>query len=470
MFDSPRSMEHANCDCFSDDSTFFIRSFNRPKPKPQVLTKVGDESFFKLSKKMPPTWEPRTSAAPEFFDPLHKANLCFYLYLNETDGVEGELLKIRPMKLTYHLDDETISLFEPHSTNSGHLQGRMFTRQKVPRQNKRVGEEHLTWKDIKIGHDINLFGKNYRVVACDDFTKSFLEDRGHPVGKIEQFPTDAWNVFKHFRPQQIFRDIESPSRLLQQEETEKISWETAPQLLLFHVAWLDSKNDFHGTKVKRTFRMSACPDDDTVTLNETTLGYGNGFEHPLFLKASRLPYLTRDRFPRYYRVRNFRPGIWIEVFKRPMYIYDCEGEATREFMRQQYGESSFGDCPLSVLEKGPPIEQFETLPTQLVFKATNSEFPATNFLIFYYLNHRRLDIFEVSRLRDWSKGRTFLLDIDVSHLELKTFVPNAKLKVFKWEFVLGEPHPDTLRFLNSLQQKPTDIESSAFADWDVDDL
>lgn len=31
-------------------------------------------------------------------------------------------MKVRPMKVTYHLDDDTISLFEPHSTNSGHIQ------------------------------------------------------------------------------------------------------------------------------------------------------------------------------------------------------------------------------------------------------------------------------------------------------------------------------------------------------------
>jgi hypothetical protein len=61
-------------------------------------------------------------SSPEFYDPLHKANLCFYVYLNESDGEGGELLKIRPMKVTYHLDDDTISLFEPHSTNSGHIQ------------------------------------------------------------------------------------------------------------------------------------------------------------------------------------------------------------------------------------------------------------------------------------------------------------------------------------------------------------
>ncbi|KAI6243968.1 Sodium/potassium-transporting ATPase subunit beta family-containing protein [Aphelenchoides fujianensis] len=65
-------------------------------------------------------------------------------------------------------------------------------------------------------------------------------------------------------------------------------------------------NDFHGTKIKRTFRLAACTDDDSVTLNETTPGYGNGFENPLFLKATRLPYWTRDRTQRHYRLGTLR--------------------------------------------------------------------------------------------------------------------------------------------------------------------
>lgn len=91
--------------------------------------------------------------------------------MNETDGNQGELLKIRPMKVTYHLDEDTISLFEPYSENSGHIQGRMFTRQKVPRNDKRIGEDYLTWKDFKIGQDIKMFGRNYRIVSCDEFTR-----------------------------------------------------------------------------------------------------------------------------------------------------------------------------------------------------------------------------------------------------------------------------------------------------------
>ncbi|KAI6191484.1 Uncharacterized domain DM10 and Protein of unknown function DUF1126 repeat-containing protein [Aphelenchoides bicaudatus] len=392
-YDSPRSFNDA-CTCFSDDTTFFTHSFTRAKPKPQVLTKIGDESFFKLSKKVPPAFEPRISAAPEFYDPLHKANLCFYIYLNESDGEGGELLKIRPMKLTYHLDDDTISLYEPHSTNSGHIQGRQFSRQRVPRNDRRVGEDFLTYRDFKIGKDLKMFGRNYRIVACDDFTRNFLADRGVEVG-AEQTPLDAWNVFKHFRPQQIYREVESPSRFFNEKESDMKSWENEPQILMFLAAWLDSKNDFHNTKIKRTFRLAACPEDDTTELTPGFDYFGNA----LFLKSSRLPYLTSDRRHRYYHVSNFRPGIWINVFKRPMYIYDCENEATRNYIRQQFGNVSFGECPIEVLKKGPPTEQFEattisTLPSELVLKAINHEFPVTKFIVFYYLNSQRVDIFE----------------------------------------------------------------------------
>jgi hypothetical protein len=45
------------------DLLFKLTYFKILKPKPQVLTKLGDESFFKLSKKVPPIFEPRISAA-----------------------------------------------------------------------------------------------------------------------------------------------------------------------------------------------------------------------------------------------------------------------------------------------------------------------------------------------------------------------------------------------------------------------
>lgn len=43
-----------------------------------------------------------------------------------------------------------------------------------------------------------------------------------------------------------------------------------------------------------------------------------------------------------------RPGMWIEIYKRPMFIYDCEGVGTRAYLKQQFGELEYGSCPLEV--------------------------------------------------------------------------------------------------------------------------
>ncbi|KAH7728038.1 Protein Y49A10A.1 [Aphelenchoides avenae] len=355
-----------------------------------------------------------------------------------------------------------MSLTEPRTENSGYVQGRMFHRQKVPREPKTIGSEYLTWRDLRVGEDITLFGRKYRIVACNEFTKNFLQDRGISVQEVEGMPIDSWNIRNHFGRRPTGQD----ANVKIQEEENLRHWETMPGTMIFHVAWLDTKNDFHGARLKRTFRMLANKDDDSVTLIETTPGFNNA----LFLKDAQLPYMSNDGVRRCYRVANFRPGLWIEVYKRPMYIYDVEGEATRAYMTQYYGPINFGHCSIRLLEDGPPPNQIEILPDQLIFTAENvsgwnplataytnenvtymtlfqPEFPRTKFLLFYHLNARRADIYEEGRLREWSKGRPFLLDIDVSHLTEKDFMPGSRITLFRWAFILGDAHPRTSDYL-----------------------
>uniref|UniRef100_A0A914QDJ0 DM10 domain-containing protein n=1 Tax=Panagrolaimus davidi TaxID=227884 RepID=A0A914QDJ0_9BILA len=283
-----------NCDCFDDDLHFFSQSFVKPRGRQQIFDKKDNVIFMKdpLSRPKTKSWEPlRNIPFAEYFDPLHKAALTFTCYLNETDGEEGELLKIRPMKLIYHLDDETMSLTEPFSDNSGHLQGRMFHSQKVPRSNRQIGNDFLTWKDIKVGEDLILFGRAYRIVSCDGFTKSFLEDRGIKVLETETIPIDSWNLSRHFQTDKA-REAEIKKYFREKEKVaEMISWENIPEFLTFYCAWLDTKSDFYGERIKRTFKFIMSSRDDSVTMIEMTPGFGN----QLFLKADRLPYITSGK-------------------------------------------------------------------------------------------------------------------------------------------------------------------------------
>ena len=196
------------------------------------------------------------------------------------------------MKLVYHLDDETFSLTEPFSDNSGHMQGRMFHSQKIPRHDRRVGNDCLSWKDIKIGEDIVLFGRTYRIINCDDFTKNFLEDRGIKVKTSEPIPIDSWNLARHFMTDKA-REAEV-KRFFQEKEksSEMNSWVQIPESLIFILAWLDRKTDFSGDKVKRTFKLTISTSDDSISMTELTPGFGN----QLFLKTERLPYTTPGEF------------------------------------------------------------------------------------------------------------------------------------------------------------------------------
>ena len=185
-----------------------------------------------------------------------------------------------------------MSLTEPFSDNSGHLQGRMFHSQKVPRHDRQIGHDYLTWKDIKVGEDVKLFGRNYRNVSCDALTKSFLEDRGLKVHETERIPIDAWNLSKHFQTDKA-RESEIKKFFREKEKiAEMVSWENLPESLTFFCAWLDTKSDFYGERIKRTFKLIMSSRDDSVTMIETTPGFGN----QLFLKTEQLPYTTSGKF------------------------------------------------------------------------------------------------------------------------------------------------------------------------------
>ena len=70
----------------------------------------------------------------------------------------------------YFLTDDTVYVTEPKVENSGIIQGVFIKRQKVPRTlDERYDYYH--WKDFNISVNMNFFGRVFRIVDCDDFTK-----------------------------------------------------------------------------------------------------------------------------------------------------------------------------------------------------------------------------------------------------------------------------------------------------------
>uniref|UniRef100_A0A0N4ZJX6 DKNYY family protein n=1 Tax=Parastrongyloides trichosuri TaxID=131310 RepID=A0A0N4ZJX6_PARTI len=377
-------------------------------------------------------WIPRNVLNLSQFNVNIHDTLLYNVYVTESDGPYREFLKIRPMKLLYHFDDSSFTLVEPKTENSGYLGGQLFRRKQVPSKNV-LANRFLSWKDFNIGDDVNLFGTYYHVASCDQFTRNFLTSNEINVNPNEAIPYDSWNLSRIEK-----KNIDTTTPKFNFNHFHLI-----PRQMILNLAWLDTNNDYSTRKLKRTFKLIIDTSDDTVTMIEKTPGYGD----QLFLKGVRLIYHTSDGVQRYYRAGNLYPGMWIEVYKRPMFIYDAEGDDTIKYLKQNFGKIDFGNCPVDILEKGPPPKHFDISLNELVFEAHTNSLRDFNFLLIYSSNEKVVNVFEESKRHKWRKGRPFLEEVDVSDLSPQDFDLKKEIKLYKWKFVLEDASPITKEYL-----------------------
>jgi EF-hand domain-containing protein 1 len=48
------------------------------------------------------------------------------------------------------------------------------------------------WTDLCLGMNLNVYGRVFRIVDCDDFTRQFYADQGAELGVAESFPDDKF--------------------------------------------------------------------------------------------------------------------------------------------------------------------------------------------------------------------------------------------------------------------------------------
>ena len=66
-------------------------------------------------------------------------------------------------------------IIEKRIENSGLTQGIFLKRHQVP---KTDGSGAFTYKDLNVAMNIDLYGRVFRIVDCDPFTKSFFANEG----------------------------------------------------------------------------------------------------------------------------------------------------------------------------------------------------------------------------------------------------------------------------------------------------
>uniref|UniRef100_A0A6U6BWX9 DM10 domain-containing protein n=1 Tax=Guillardia theta TaxID=55529 RepID=A0A6U6BWX9_GUITH len=103
--------------------------------------------------------------------------LRFYCMWDDRERLYGER---RPFTLHFYLEDDTVEICEIHMPNDGRGSfSKMLRRQKLPVNSKEalqsIGHgpsEHYKDKDFIIGNKVDVFGREFFVYDCDDFTRS----------------------------------------------------------------------------------------------------------------------------------------------------------------------------------------------------------------------------------------------------------------------------------------------------------
>ena len=93
---------------------------------------------------------------------------------------------------------------EPKEENSGVPQGKFLKRRQVLKEGK--SGLSLLPSDLKIGQDVVILGKHFRLTDCDDYTREFYVTQKQPQGPAQAIPVDSYAESKIPKP--IFRDTE----------------------------------------------------------------------------------------------------------------------------------------------------------------------------------------------------------------------------------------------------------------------
>ena len=98
--------------------------------------------------------------------------LRFYGYFKESvDESHMENHRVRRVVIQFYTTDGTIQVIEPKQDNSGIPQGTFLKRHRV--EKKEGGFVNAT--DLRVGEEVELYGRVYFLVDADGFTRDFME-------------------------------------------------------------------------------------------------------------------------------------------------------------------------------------------------------------------------------------------------------------------------------------------------------
>ncbi|KAI4488135.1 hypothetical protein M0804_004983 [Polistes exclamans] len=309
--------------------------------------------------------------------------LMFDAYYQETVQERWKSpFQIRRVTISFFLEDGTMKISEPIVDNSGLEQGVLLRRQRIPMPDP-VKYRFYDIIDLNIGKEPEIFGRVYKIVDCDKFTRHFLNRMGIPVPDPIKIPKDPYmeaRKIPNFPKKPRTYKIDNLGNFLKYDR----------QVLRFYGYWDDTDN-LHG--IVHDLEIHYYLADDTIEIKENfppNSGRDSGF---ILVKRMKIPKFYSGLDPigagdpftilnvmgddtnqsytmidalntgltkkEYYKDNELSIGAIMNVFGRTVVITDMD-TFTKEYYRTKYGLNDF--IPLERPQKKDeiclPVEKY----------------------------------------------------------------------------------------------------------------
>ena len=338
--EKPRLLERYDPDTFKSLSSLMQSTKNLPVTKYNLPPINKTEPALKVAKS-------QSIICPQWLK-FDKIVLKFKGYFNEhvTESAY-ENWKIRPCTLLYYLDDDTFHIIEDKYENSGMPQGNLIKKRRVNIWDKPI-KSPVDWRDINIGQNLYIYGKQFRICDCDKFTLEYYTRNGIVLNPPEDIPTIDYSVrYKDVDFNKIKKDIAyikeynevalgggHPNGGLRQ------FLDNDRKVLSFDIVWYDSIYDKEEKKYKLNYYLS----DNQAEVCEIKVNNSGKDPFPRLLKKSKLPKKPIMSFcpgletpeEEYYKPEDLKIGNYVYVYGRKCLIVGCD-EFTRKWYKDILG-------------------------------------------------------------------------------------------------------------------------------------
>jgi len=244
----------------------------------------------------------------------------------------------RKASILYYVEDSSMKIIEVPEVNSGISQGVFLRRSVVPKPDGTP----LTIDDFRIGDSIEIYGRTFSIIDCNNMTRAYLNDLGWEIPSSEKYDNidkvkdDCKANWSKFRPKKnnLKEFMEAKLGNTVNTKGREGFMEFGSQVLKFLCSWDDTEVLFGD---RREFVVIYHLADDTIEIFNAANSSIKQF--PKLLKRCQLPKEFgsssllaggNDADQHFYHWSDFYVGAQLQVYARTLTVLDADTK-TRQF-------------------------------------------------------------------------------------------------------------------------------------------